>query len=198
VEDALVLFINPERESRVDEVCPPCRSYRLPELLKFLQARKGAYHTDPKQFDEVIYTPYSYKSVLSPLPRVQSLPAFSQTADLLGVPELQQPEILSDGPSHSPGIQKKTRFDKVVEENANAIPEVFLFDYGTVVIWGMTEVEEKRFLASMQVPPLISFTLYSYCIFRKRYEVERLSKEIVVPVTKITYLAFISGRSARH
>jgi uncharacterized Rmd1/YagE family protein len=26
---------------------------------------------------------------------------------------------------------------------------VFLFEYGTVVIWGMTEREEKRFLGSL-------------------------------------------------
>ena len=28
-------------------------------------------------------------------------------------------------------------------------PEVFIFDYGTVVIWGMTEVQEQRFLNDM-------------------------------------------------
>ncbi|TYJ56548.1 hypothetical protein B9479_002795 [Cryptococcus floricola] len=42
------------------------------------------------------------------------------------------------------------------------IPDVFLFEYGCVVIWGMTEKEEKRFLASI-----------------KRFEIERLSTEDV-------------------
>jgi uncharacterized Rmd1/YagE family protein len=27
--------------------------------------------------------------------------------------------------------------------------EIFLFSYGTVVIWGMTEQQEKRFLSSL-------------------------------------------------
>lgn len=31
------------------------------------------------------------------------------------------------------------------------IPDVFLFEYGCVVLWGMTEKEEKKFLASMCV-----------------------------------------------
>lgn len=31
------------------------------------------------------------------------------------------------------------------------IPDVFLFEYGCVVLWGMTEREEKKFLASMCV-----------------------------------------------
>ena len=29
------------------------------------------------------------------------------------------------------------------------VPDVFLFEYGTVVIWGMTEKEEKSFLRSL-------------------------------------------------
>ncbi|AFR98406.2 cytoplasmic protein [Cryptococcus neoformans] len=42
------------------------------------------------------------------------------------------------------------------------IPDVFLFEYGCVVLWGMTEKEEKKFLASI-----------------KRFEIERLSAEDV-------------------
>lgn len=34
-------------------------------------------------------------------------------------------------------------------EEEDWIPDVFLFEYGTVVIWGMTEKEEKQFLRSM-------------------------------------------------
>lgn len=34
-------------------------------------------------------------------------------------------------------------------EEEEWVPDVFLFEYGTVVIWGMTEKEEKRFLSSM-------------------------------------------------
>ncbi|KAL9058472.1 MAG: hypothetical protein Q9162_001768 [Coniocarpon cinnabarinum] len=41
-------------------------------------------------------------------------------------------------------------------------PEVFLFDYGTVVIWGMTESEEERFLKEIS-----------------RFETEKLSKDDV-------------------
>lgn len=31
-------------------------------------------------------------------------------------------------------------------EEEEWVPDVFLFEYGTVVIWGMTEREEKAFL----------------------------------------------------
>ena len=35
------------------------------------------------------------------------------------------------------------------EHDEEWVPDVFLFEYGTVVIWGMTEKEEKRFLGSL-------------------------------------------------
>lgn len=34
-------------------------------------------------------------------------------------------------------------------EEEDWIPDVFLFEYGTVVLWGMTEREEKHFLRSL-------------------------------------------------
>jgi uncharacterized Rmd1/YagE family protein len=34
-------------------------------------------------------------------------------------------------------------------EEEEWVPDVFLFEYGTVVIWGMTEREEKAFLRSL-------------------------------------------------
>jgi uncharacterized Rmd1/YagE family protein len=35
------------------------------------------------------------------------------------------------------------------EEDEEWVPDVFIFEYGTVVIWGMTEREEKRVLANL-------------------------------------------------
>lgn len=71
------------------------------------------------------------------------------------------------------------------------IPDVFLFEYGCVVLWGMTEKEEKKFLASM----CVFFFVFSFFFFlyrptiwtarademgnRKRFEIERLSAEDV-------------------
>jgi len=69
--------------------------------MKFFLARKEAYHTQPKQFDEVIYTPYSYETVSpkstprTPLPpsrnwEPNSKSPFVREGDLLGIPELQE------------------------------------------------------------------------------------------------------------
>ncbi|KDN44376.1 DUF155-domain-containing protein [Tilletiaria anomala UBC 951] len=52
------------------------------------------------------------------------------------------------------------------------IPEIFVMEYGTIVIWGMTEVEERRFLREL-----------------KRFEVERLSPEDIESEDLNWYLA---------
>ncbi|KAJ8517802.1 hypothetical protein ONZ45_g5079 [Pleurotus djamor] len=130
-------------------------SYRIEELVKFFNARKSAYHTDAKLIDEVLYTPYVYDppASLQSDPR-QSKHAREQTGDLLGIPELLQSE---DGSSTPRARRKKSKFDVSASQ-----AEIFLFSYGTVVIWGMTEAQEKRFLASI-----------------KRFEVEKLLPEDV-------------------
>ncbi|KAF8999908.1 DUF155-domain-containing protein [Hymenopellis radicata] len=128
-------------------------SYRMNDLIKFLNARKSAYHTDAKLIDEVIYTPYIYQ----PLQDARHSTVKSQTlptGDLLGVPELHAEDA---EPDPLLTVKKKSKFDATSTE-----AEIFLFEYGTVVIWGMTEAQERRFLSSL-----------------KRFEVEKLAPDDV-------------------
>ncbi|KAI6045237.1 hypothetical protein EDC04DRAFT_2865368 [Pisolithus marmoratus] len=125
-------------------------SYRLNELTKFFQVRRQAYHTDPKIIDdEVVYTPYVYEPSLEMHANTKRNPG---TGDLLGVPEF----ISSGNDENDNGKRRK-------QSKFNAIPteaDVFVFSYGTVVIWGMTETQERRFLSSI-----------------RRFEVDRLAPE---------------------
>ncbi|KAG5725254.1 Sporulation protein RMD1 [Termitomyces sp. T112] len=121
-------------------------SYRMDDFMKFFNARRNAYHTNPKLIDEVIYTPYVYDP-----PIVDGdVDKNHATGDLLGIPELRADDA-------STSKTRKIKFDTTATE-----AEIFLFDYGTVVIWGMTEAQEKRFLSSI-----------------KRFEVEKLTPEDV-------------------
>ncbi|KAG8954932.1 hypothetical protein FRC04_010416 [Tulasnella sp. 424] len=171
------LRLTKKQKAKLPRVTAYCtaNSYKMPELLKFFMARKEAYRTAPKQFDEVIYTPYSYESIpASSSPTKQRPPiiskSFVQEGDLLGVPELRQTEEhqpehngtndaghdQDDDPEMTPLAQAilrrqgRPRFDSVSDQDNPSTPEVFLFDYGTVVIWGMTEAQEKRFLHSLR------------------------------------------------
>lgn len=123
-------------------------SFLLPELMKFFNARKAVYHTNARLIDEVIYTPYFYDPAPSNMNAARHTrtklnhQSQDQTGDLLGVPELHLPTDVEDGDTHAK--KRKSKFDTRSTE-----AEIFLFDYGTVVIWGMTEAQEKRFLSSM-------------------------------------------------
>ena len=141
-----------------------CSSYRFQDLMKFFNVRRETYHTNPQLIDEVIYTPYSYKPTVPQTGQGTEIPA---TGDLLGTPDLLMEH------SSSPHIRKRST--KFTETPTQA--EIFLFEYGTVVIWGMTETEEKRFLSSMWE---CSFPSASHRIHlqvpSKRFEVERLGE----------------------
>jgi uncharacterized Rmd1/YagE family protein len=160
--------------------------------MRFFNARRNAYHTNPRKIDDVIYTTYSYRP-LDPPPAsdANNLPAGGRgagggggrggtgptasvkwrssgsdgettaatavempdltalagttaaTGDLLGVPELATADTVAVAPS---AIKRKgSKWDTTGTGEA----EIFLFSYGTVVIWGMTEQQEKRFLSSL-------------------------------------------------
>jgi len=147
---------------------PPYSSYRFQDLTKFFNARRETYHTNSQLIDEVIYTPYSYNPTIPQTSRGTGQGTeIPPTGDLLGTADL-----LSENVS-SPHIWKRST--KFIEAPIQA--EVFLFEYGTVVIWGMTETEEKRFLSSM-CERFISRGSYPIHLQvpRKRFEVERLGE----------------------
>lgn len=155
---------------------PLPRSYRFGDLMKFFTARRTAYHTNPRKIDQVIYTTYFYGTPDRPpatLVDVSSTPAAARkgippvkwrgsgsdgettaatavegptraagagaTGDLLGVPELAAADTQ---PAKRKGSSKW-------DTSGTGEAEIFLFSYGTVVIWGMTEQQERRFLSSL-------------------------------------------------
>jgi len=117
----------------------------MTDLMKFFNARRNAYHTDAKLIEDVIYTPYVY----DPPPNLHEnrqahAASYAPTGDLLGIPELRED---GNGGTDHEGTTKKRKSSKFDTTATEA--EIFLFDYGTVVIWGMTESQEKRFLSSL-------------------------------------------------
>ncbi|KAF7323884.1 DUF155 domain-containing protein [Mycena kentingensis (nom. inval.)] len=125
-------------------------SYRMEPLLEFLNARRAAYHTNPKVIDECIYTPYAFKPGTHQPTSAQKPPRSKvPTGDLLGIREENEPPEPA---------RKRSKFDTNAVDEA----EIFLFEYGTVVIWGMTEPQERRFLSSI-----------------KRFEIEKLAPDEV-------------------
>ena len=143
--------------------------------MKYLKGKGRTRGTNPKLFDECIYSPFSYGRLESKKSTALSdiedanfeeheVPKsrerrYSDSAievdenDLIDLTTSAGDTTLDNGepsiPNHtalemdqpSPPSVSTLDFDTKVHT-----PEVFLFDYGTVVIWGMTLQEEQRFL----------------------------------------------------
>ncbi|KAL8999735.1 MAG: hypothetical protein Q9188_005817 [Gyalolechia gomerana] len=173
---------------RVTAYCT-ASAYRLEGVMKFLKSRTRSRGANPKQFDECIYSPYSYerskldKSIpddnissaileTTPIDRPTCERRYSDSAveieetthhrqeGLLDLHTSAGDTTLDNGshpiPNHTsiiPSISPHSdSHHHLLQENTLDFdtrihtPEVFLFDYGTVVIWGMTPTQETLFL----------------------------------------------------
>ncbi|KAL9603904.1 MAG: hypothetical protein Q9219_000842 [cf. Caloplaca sp. 3 TL-2023] len=178
-----------ERLPRVTAYCT-ASAYRLEGVMKFLKSRARTRGANPKQFDECIYSPYSYdrskmdkslpdeninSAILpsSPVNRPTRERRYSDSAleleenahhhrdDPIDLHTSAGDTTLDTGsdpiPNHEntiPSISPHAADSHHLHLEENTLdfdtrihtPEIFLFDYGTVVIWGMTPAQETRFL----------------------------------------------------
>lgn len=166
-----------DRLPRVTAYCT-ANSYQLDGVIKFLKSRAPTRGTNPKLYDECVYSPYDYQ-----YEEKKHNESVMEPSDGLGA-EDAQPERrpkerrFSDSAVEVEGNTKHRREDLIIfdepeahhEEEGNGLesaattsrsdqtpdfdttihtPEVFLFDYGTVVIWGMSPAQESRFLSEV-------------------------------------------------
>lgn len=164
-----------DRLPRVTAYCT-ANSYRLDGVVRFLKSRSKTRGANPKLFDECVYSPYDYLheerrkapeifpgNGLGPeggQPPVRSGERrFSDSAleiddsnqlrreSLIDLQDSQADQRPGQGTSEaiaSPIREETPDFDTTIHT-----PEVFLFDYGTVVIWGMSPAHESRFLSDI-------------------------------------------------
>jgi uncharacterized Rmd1/YagE family protein len=162
-----------DRLPRVTAYCTAA-TYKMDELMRYLKGKQRLRGALPKRFDECIYSPYNYGSkgpenVSSASvhdgydedrPRRFSDSAIEVEAqserrreDLIDLHSGGQSMLEeTDGSGHHrrPSQMHHADSDPSLEtidfDTQVHTPEVFLFEYGTVVIWGMTVQDEKRFL----------------------------------------------------
>ncbi|KAJ2546902.1 sporulation protein rmd1 [Coemansia sp. RSA 1933] len=98
-------------------------SYTMTQLFKWIQSRKAQNDTAPKLLDECIYSPFVYG------------PSEAITINM------EENLIEEEAVVHT------------VEFHESYVPiksEVFIFDYGVIVIWGMDENHEREFLQELE------------------------------------------------
>ncbi|KAF4157870.1 hypothetical protein CNMCM6069_004953 [Aspergillus lentulus] len=166
-----------DRLPRVTAYCT-ANSYRLEGVIKFLKARSKTRGANPKLYDECVYSPYDYLYEdkqraprnlsdnalgLHPISSSPDRPsgerrysdsavevednAKSRREDLI---DLRESQDQSHHDSHTESSVAVQRTDETPDFDTTIhTPEVFLFDYGTVVIWGMSPAQESRFLSDV-------------------------------------------------
>lgn len=155
-----------ERLPRVTTYCT-ANSYQLDGVVRFLKSRSKTRGANPKLFDECVYSPYDYQyEERKEDPRLfsgnginvdgshaQERPPgerrFSDSAveiddnqfrrgNLIDIQESESDQPSGEGTSEAVATMSQSEeiqdFDTTIHT-----PEVFLFDYGTVVIWGMSQ-----------------------------------------------------------
>lgn len=105
-------------------------SYKLDLMLKFFQTLRTQYGCIPKIFDECLYTPFNFSSVN----------ASSQISISLG--ELATFDV--KGSDTISAIDSDT--ENTIDVALPGMGEVFFFDYGVVVLWGLTQKQEQEVL----------------------------------------------------
>ncbi|KAL1900825.1 sporulation protein rmd1 [Ceratocystis pirilliformis] len=147
--------------------------FNMEAILRFLKGKKKR-GGNPKFFDECIYSPYSYTHLIN------EVSYSSTTAHGHGPANdhyIQHPDdpVQAYERRHSTGSDMDGNYNRtdllnLSPENCDDLaiddtptldtkvhtPEVFVFEYGVVVIWGMSEIDEKRFLkeiAKFEIDP---------------------------------------------
>ncbi|KAJ6108694.1 hypothetical protein N7523_010017 [Penicillium sp. IBT 18751x] len=160
-----------DRIPRVTAYCTS-DSYRLEGVIKFLKSRSKTRGANPKLYDECVYSPFDYQyeekqkgtrifpnaGGNGPMERRPSERRYSDSAvevedntksrreDLIDFRD-EAGHVADVTPEHAvAATQSDEHFD--IDTTIHT-PEVFLFDYGTVVIWGMTPAQESRFLSDI-------------------------------------------------
>ena len=170
-----------EHLPRVTAYCT-ANSYQLDGVVRFLKSRAPIRGSNPKLYDECVYSPFNYgggddkknkksdngknnnETVKQWQPserrrrRRLSDSAVDDNNNNNNSGRLDDDLIdFSTGEEGERHEEQETNTAAVVEEESTTpdfdttihIPEIFLFDYGTVVIWGMSPSDESQFLSEV-------------------------------------------------
>jgi uncharacterized Rmd1/YagE family protein len=164
-----------DRLPRVTAYCTS-NKYQMDNLMRFLKGRGKNRGANPKLFDECIYSPYHYGPATSNrVSEVQSAPAHfrerrhsdsaievednmkQRREDLIDLRSNSGDTSLATGERMDSSRMYSDRDGRRIDDHDNHetnldfdthvhTPEIFIFDYGVVVIWGMSVQHEQRFL----------------------------------------------------
>ena len=95
-------------------------SYDMKNLINWIKSCRKTNHTKPKLFDDCLYTPFIYK-------------------DWRGDKRVN---------ANNDFIRLSNKGGEIYVSDKQ--PDLFIFEYGVIVMWGFTEREEKAFLCDLE------------------------------------------------
>nr|KAJ3420811.1 hypothetical protein HK105_005220 [Polyrhizophydium stewartii] len=139
---------------RVTAYCT-ANAYKMDELMEHLKRKSAKYQTAPKRIDEVIYTPFNFSAGEDDLHVVGADPKPSMDATgeppRLLQPSVDDVDLFFDQNIDALGksIPGNIPYDNLAKRIA-PVGEIMYFDYGVVVMWGLTEAEEHVILDDLE------------------------------------------------
>ncbi|KAE8350107.1 hypothetical protein BDV28DRAFT_47408 [Aspergillus coremiiformis] len=153
-----------DRLPRVTAYCT-ANSYRLDGATRFLKSRSKTRGANPKLYDECVYSPFDYlyeekqrsapddnAGMRNSFRRPSTERRFSDSAvEIEDNTKSRREDLidLRDSAHQSENAVAESQLETTDFDTTIHTPEVFLFDYGTVVLWGMSPAQESRFLSDI-------------------------------------------------
>lgn len=100
-------------------------SYKMRDVIRWLKDKRRIHHTAPKLFDECIYTPFTYKEWR------RNSSSSSKNGEDRERERDKKMQITNEGG---------------VIDMGRRTTDLFIFEYGVIVMWGFTKREERMFL----------------------------------------------------
>ncbi|KAI9893651.1 MAG: hypothetical protein M1814_005866 [Vezdaea aestivalis] len=150
-----------ERLPRVTAYCTSS-AYKLDAMMRYLKGRIRTRGANPKRFDECIYSPYRYGASALENSHQEEQNHISTPRRDVSIAEQTESSVEQKGEEPFNVSDQNSRRDSSddigpQQEHQNSpdfdtevhTPEIFVFGYGTVVLWGLSIKEELRFLKEL-------------------------------------------------
>ncbi|KAJ3095526.1 hypothetical protein HDU97_006864 [Phlyctochytrium planicorne] len=125
-------------------------SYKMDALFDYLLSMKSKFHTEPQKFDEAIYTPFRLASdsfsdsTIGHGIQELALAGNADISDFQRVVFRDYADTSNPSITLNPALNASPHYKSLVRRATT--PELFFFDYGVVVMWGLDEAEELQVL----------------------------------------------------
>lgn len=118
-------------------------SYKMRDFIRWLKDKRRIHSTAPKLFDECIYTPFTYKD--------WRRNSSSSNKSIESNNSNNSNNNNSNSNNNSNNNNRKKESIKLHDEGGiidvgKRYTDIFIFEYGVVVLWGFTKREERLFL----------------------------------------------------